>query len=193
MKSCCSSPWSVLYATVWKRFLKTKIQRFPLCLGWISDRYFLGSIRCFEIRPLLAFLTVSCCPWPHWPCFSNVDLLSVSKMAPGTLHLLVSLQKMLLFLKTAWCPWISLCLRVTPTWRHHPWPSVLKNSLLLYHPLLFSLEHISLFEINFFFFLFTSPTPSRHRGCLWAEALSVHPSRGIPGMYLTASSKVGAQ
>lgn len=194
MKSYCSSPWSVLYAIVWKRFLKTKIQRFPLCLGWTSDRYFLGSIRCFKTRPLLTFLTVSSRPWPHWPCFSHVDLLSVSKMAPGTLHLLVSLRKMLLFLKTAWYPWTSLCLHVTPSWRHHPWPSVLKNSLLLQHSLLFSSKHISLFEIHFFFFLFTSPPPpNQHRGCLWAEPLSVHPSLGIPGMYLTASSKEGTQ
>ena len=142
----------------------------------------------------LAHLSVSSRPWPHWPCFSHMDLLSVSKMAPGTSHLLVSLRKMLLFLKTAWCPWISLCLHVTPTWRHHPWPSVLKNSLLLHHPLLFSSKHISLFEIHFFFFLFTSPPPpTQHRGCLWAEPLFVHPSLGIPGMYLTASSKEGTQ
>ena len=177
MKSCCSSPWSVLYAVVWKRFLKTKIQRFALCLGWISDHYFLESIRCFKTRPLLTFLTVSSRPWPPWPYFSHMDLLSVSKMAPGTLHLLVSLRKMLLFLKSAWCPWISLCLHVTPTWRHHHWPSVLKKSLLLHHPLLFSSKHISLFEIHFFFFLFTfPPPPNQHRGCLRAEPLSVHPS-----------------
>ena len=193
MKTRPLSPRSILYTIVWKSF-KNKNPEFSVVLRMKFWPPLTRVYRLFKTQPLPTFLTVSYYPQPHRLCFSSVDLLPISKTASGPLCLLFPLPK------------------CCSSWRlpdfhesvsAYMLPPLETPSLTICYkefPLITSLSFISFKACitlwNLFlssFSLFLPFSPSQHRGCLRAEPLSFHHSLGIPGIYLTAASKVRTQ